>query len=240
MQEWTSDTLVNKAKIYLKRAFEQDRKSETFPFFASLGLEFIGRAALASVHPGLLADPQDGNNILYAFGFPATSRPVSIPAKTVYSRLRFVVPDFTEDDLSVCVLLSELRNREVHTGALAFADVATGQWVAGFYRVIQKITSHLGMKLEEVLGEDEALRAVNVVSTAAQGTAKDVRERVGKLKGKMTVLSSEELASRRKEKEPTFSHRVQQGGLPFSSGPARHVRAADILSQPVSVPLLLG
>ena len=55
MHEWSSDALWNKAKLYIERAFTGDRDSETFPFFAAIGLEFLARAALAHVHPSLLA-----------------------------------------------------------------------------------------------------------------------------------------------------------------------------------------
>jgi hypothetical protein len=79
MHEWSSDALWNKAKIYIDRAFTGDRESQLFPFFAAIELEFLARAALARVHPSLLADPQDGNNILYGFGYPATERPITIP-----------------------------------------------------------------------------------------------------------------------------------------------------------------
>jgi hypothetical protein len=216
MQEWSSDTLWNKGKLYLDRAFQQDRKSDLFPFFASLGLEFLARAALASVHPALLADPQDGNNILYAFGYPATRKPVSIPAKTVFSRLKFVIEDFSEDDLAVCGRLSELRNQELHTGALAFADLATGNWLAAFYRVIQKIVKRLGYNLEDVLGKDEATHAATLISKAVQDVTKDVNERVGKLKSKISVLSDTEIEARRKGNEPQFNHvRYTSGGAAF-------------------------
>jgi len=213
MQEWSADTLWNKGKLYLTRAFEQDRKSEQFPFYASLGLEFLSRAALASVHPALLADPQDGNNILYAFGFPATSRPITIPAKTVFSRLKFVIDGFSDEDLSVCTLLSELRNQELHTGALAFAGLPTGKWIAGFYRVVQKIVARLGYTLEDVLGKDEADHAAQLISNAVQDVTKEVKERVGKLKGKITVLSPTELESRRKEHELKLLSFRQTSGI---------------------------
>ncbi len=213
MQEWSSDTLANKGKLYLARAFEQDRNSEMFPFYASLGLEFLGRAALASVHPALLADPQDGNNILYAFGFPATARPISIPAKTVYSRLKFVVEEFSDADLSLCMRLSELRNQELHTGTLAFVDLGTAKWIAGFYRVIRKIVTRLGLNLEDVLGKPEAEHASTLISQAEQDVTKEVKERIGKLKGKITVLSPEELAARRGVNEPRFTHVLYKSGL---------------------------
>jgi len=254
MLEWSSDTLSNKAKVYLARAFEQDRKSELFPFYCSLGLEFLARATLASIHPALLADPQDGNNILYAFGFSATARPMSIPAKTVYSRLKFVVDDFTDDDLSLCMLLSELRNQEVHTGTLAFADFPTGKWIAGFYRVVQKIVKRLGFKLEDVLGETEAAHAATLVSKAHQDVTKHVKEQVGKLRSKITVLSSTEIAERRTQHEPKWvSTRLTSGiGLfarkcpacdsngvliatPIGATPAR-LKADEIVSQRIFWP----
>jgi len=213
MQEWSTDTLWNKAKLYLTRAFEQDRRADLFPFYASLGLEFLGRAALAGVHPALLADPQDGNNILYAFGFPATSRPMAIPAKTVFSRLKFVIADFSDDDLSLCTFLSELRNQELHTGTLAFADLGTGKWVTGFYRVIQKIVKQLGYTLEDILGKDEAAHASSLISNTAQDVTKVVRERVGRLRGKITVLSKAELDERRKEHGPKFANVHYTSGI---------------------------
>jgi hypothetical protein len=218
MLEWSVDTLWNKAKLYLARAFEQDRTAEIFPFYASLALEFLGRAALANVHPALLADPQDGGNILYAFGFPATSRPVTIPAKTVFSRLKFVISDFSDEDLSLCMFLSELRNQEFHTGTLAFANLTTGKWIAGYYRVILKIVRQLGYTLEDVLGKSEADHALAVISTAAQDVTKIVKERVGKLQGKITVLSAQELDERRKEHEPKFNF------VRFTSGGALYKR----------------
>ena len=75
MQEWTTDSLWNKAKIYITRAFSGEREDDLFPFFASLGLEFLARSALAKIHPALLADPSDGASVMYAFGYPTTDRP---------------------------------------------------------------------------------------------------------------------------------------------------------------------
>jgi hypothetical protein len=43
MQEWTSDSLWNKAKTYSARAFSEERGSELFPLFASLSLELLGK-----------------------------------------------------------------------------------------------------------------------------------------------------------------------------------------------------
>jgi hypothetical protein len=215
MEEWSRDSLWNKGITYIKRAFEEDRKSEMFPFFASLGLEFLGRSALASVHPALLADPQDGKNILYAFGFPATARPISIPANTVYSRLKFVVTDFSEDDLTFCSKMANLRNMELHTGAFAFAGLPSGQWIVHFYRVIEKIIRSLGNTLEDALGKEHATQVSVAIAKAAQDVTKEIRERVGKIKGSLKVLSDAEMLARRAEHEPKFTSMLHKSGLGF-------------------------
>ncbi len=215
MDEWSRDPLWNKGRSYLKRALEEDRKSEMFPFFATLGLEFLGRAALANIHPALLADPQDGKNILYAFGFPATSRPTSIPAATVFSRLKFVVEDFSEDDLKLCLKLSNLRNQELHTGMFAFSKLPSGHWVADFYRVAEKITRALGYSLEDLLGDDLAKHASSIIKQAAADVSNEVKKRVGKIKASLDVLNASEMKARRATNEPKSLSMRHQSGLGF-------------------------
>jgi hypothetical protein len=126
MQEWHSDALFNKAKSYIELAFEADRGSYPFPLLAAVALELLGKSALAKIHPALIADPRgEGRSILYAFGVPQKpdgSRPQTIVAKTVFSRLEELVPNFTEDDRKHCIEMSERRNREVHTGEFAYEE----------------------------------------------------------------------------------------------------------------------
>ncbi len=83
---WNYDDLFLKARLYMARAFKEDRDSSLFSFWASLGLELLARSTLSKVHPSLLADPTQGDNILYACGFPGKNPPKSIPAKSVFSR----------------------------------------------------------------------------------------------------------------------------------------------------------
>jgi hypothetical protein len=197
MHEWSSDALWNKAKVYIDRAFTGDRDSELFPFFAAIALEFLARAALARVHPSLLADPQDANNILYAFGFPTTERPVSVPAKTIFSRLSYVVEDFNKDDQSFCLLCSERRNQELHTGQLAFVSLRNGEWLPDYYRVINKITLSLGRTLDELLGTDEAREAQENIEIVRKETITAVKQLIADTKRKMAGLTSAELDARR-------------------------------------------
>jgi hypothetical protein len=197
MHEWSSDALWNKAKIYIERAFTGDRESELFPFFAAIGLEFLARAALARVHPSLLADPQDGNNILYGFGYPATERPITIPAKTIYSRLSYVVPDFTKDDQSFCLLSAERRNRVLHTGLLAFHSLRSGAWLPDYYRVTNKIVLLLGRTLDELLGSQEANEALENIEIVQKETVGAVKQKIADIKRRVAILTEAELKARR-------------------------------------------
>lgn len=213
MHEWTTETLWNKARAYIERAFQSDRNSEFFPFFASLGLEFLARAALAKVHPALLADPQDGGNIMYAFGFPATDRPQSVPAKTVYVRLAFLIEDFNEQDKAACLLLADGRNREVHTGVRAFLDFPTGKWLPDYYRVASKIVAYLGHDLSDLFGVEEAEAIRDIIHDVEEKIVKEVRARVGGLKAKIAGLTEAELNARRAEKQPKFIYSISTSGV---------------------------
>ena len=201
MHDWSSDALWNKARLYIERAFTGDRDNELFPFFAAIGLEFLARAALAKVHPSLLADPQDGNNILYAFGYAATERPISIPAKTIYSRLSYVVADFSKEDQSFCLLSAERRNRELHTGQLAFHGLRSGEWLPDYYRVLNKITLSLGHTIDELLGEEEAKEAIENIEIVRQETIHAVKQRIADIKKRISVLTGAELKSKRDSNE---------------------------------------
>jgi hypothetical protein len=197
MHEWSCDALWNKAKIYIDRAFTGDRDSELFPFFAAVALEFLARAALARVHPSLLADPQDGNNILYAFGYPVTERPITVPAKTIYSRLSHVVQDFNKDDQSFCLLSAERRNRELHTGQLAFHNLRSGEWLPDYYRVTNKIVHSLGRTLDELLGSEEAKEALENIEIVQKETVTAVRQRIADIRRQISILTKDELQARR-------------------------------------------
>jgi hypothetical protein len=84
--------------------------------------------------------------------------------------------------------------------------------------VIQKIVVQLGFELDDIFGEEEATHVAKTISQAAQDVTKEVRERVGKLKSKMSVLSAKELGVRRSADEPKFVH------VRYTSGQATFTR----------------
>src|SRR4051794_28279785 len=92
---WDEDVLWEKTKLYVARATREEQEGPLFPFWSILALEMLGRTVLASVHPVLLADPQQGSNLLYACGYGNPDRVRSVPAATVFRRCSVIVESFT-------------------------------------------------------------------------------------------------------------------------------------------------
>ena len=195
---WDKDALIGKAKVYIQRAFEaESRDSELFPFWATIGLEFVGRAVLASVHPSLLADPQTPEAVLYACGIGDASKAKSVYAKTVFARCRLIVADFTESDFVFCMSLMEKRNEELHTSAAAFESFPTEKWLADYYRVLEKVLKHLDLDLSHVLGDEDVAAATQMVAAAAKALLGEVKKKIANHKTAYGTLRQETIAERR-------------------------------------------
>ena len=57
---WLEDALLRKARVYVERASSVEAGTGLEALWSLVALEFLARAALARIHPALLADPQDG------------------------------------------------------------------------------------------------------------------------------------------------------------------------------------
>lgn len=176
---WDRDELLAKAGLYLERAAEADRSTALFPFWCFLALEHVGRAALAHVHPVLLADPQEGKFLLHAFGFQ-TDAPRSVTAKTVFDRCKTVVPEFTDRDFKFCMSLMHLRNEELHTGAAVLEDVPLSQWLARFYGACRTLLKHMELDLADLLPASELEGAEAMLAQDAETVLSEVKEAIGR------------------------------------------------------------
>lgn len=193
---WKSDDLWQKAKLYFCRAYAVNREDPLFPLWSSLALELLARAALAGVHPVLLADPQQGENILYACGFPSSALPKSVPAKTVFHRLTVVLPSFTDDDFRFCTALMEMRNAELHSGLLPFDKYPAKNWFPQLCRVVKLLTESCGKSMEDLLGAAEATAAAEMIKGLEAKLHGEVNELIKKAKEAFTALSVEERLER--------------------------------------------
>jgi len=92
--EWDSDALFAKAQRYVESMLEQDRDDFRFALWSAFALEILGRAALAKVHPTLLADASNWHNLYHALGHEPKAKkfsPRSIAIAEVFVRLGEIV-----------------------------------------------------------------------------------------------------------------------------------------------------
>lgn len=155
---WERDPLWAKARLFFERAFNTERDDPAFGLWCSLGLELLARAAVASVSPALLAQPDPTHrNLLHAV-HPESEIPFpkSIGASVVFDLCRKLFPEFSEEDRKLALALLNRRNEELHSGAAAFDEYGTSEWLVGLYHACKSLTIVLQEHLEGLFGEGEA------------------------------------------------------------------------------------
>ncbi len=198
---WSEEDLYRKARLFVTRAFyEVPRSDALFPFWASLGLELLGRAALAHVHPALLADPSQPDNLLYALGYEVKA-PKSVAAKAVFSRCQRIIPEFTEVERDRCMALQYHRNEDLHSGGLPFESLPPEAWLTGFLKSCRVLLDFLGKSLEEFFGEQEASAAERLIVEADEKVTNDVKRRIGQARNAFEHLGDDVKAAGRTETE---------------------------------------
>ena len=199
---WDEQALWNKAKLFADRAVQADRDGSDFPLWATLALELLARAALAHVHPALLADPRQGANLLYAFRLGTMSAPKSVPAKTVFTRCKDIVPLFTDQEEKLCMSLVERRNSELHSGELAFEQFSTATWLVDYFATCKILVDFQGKTLEELFGPDEAAAANEMVDDVATTTRAAVNTKITAAKIEFRALADDEQTARLQRQSP--------------------------------------
>lgn len=199
---WKYDSLWGKTKEYLERGFSEDRRSALFPLWSSLGLEFLARATLANIHPSLLADPQQGDNILHACGYPSGKNPPkSVSVRTVFQRCTVVIPEFTEADFKFCMMLMEKRNAELHSGDSPFSEYPNKLWLPQFLKVCKILTEFQGKTLTDLLGEKEAKAAESLIDAMLNKRQSEVKKLIQQHKKEFDDLEIKERLEKLKESE---------------------------------------
>lgn len=196
---WDFDSLWSKTRLYAARASASDREEAEFPFWSILTLEMLARTTLASVHPALLADPREGHNLMYAFGFVQPKAPKSIAAKTVFLRCSQVVEDFTDDDVTRATALIEMRNEELHTGGTPLEGLRSRAWLVDYYRLTQTLLFHLEKSLGDLFEEGEASAARRIIDAAQEATVGAVKKAIADHRKTWRALTKENRKDRRKD-----------------------------------------
>jgi len=194
---WDYDSLWQKAKQYIDRAYREDRESDLFAFWASLALEFIARATLARIHPALLANPTDAASFLFAFGYAKTNKPRSIDITTVYLRCVAIEPDFTEDLSKACTTISERRNSELHSGELAFDGISTAIWLAQFYKALSALLKNQNKTLADLLPAEEIGPALEMIEGLEKSYREQAEKAIGQAKKAFFALTDDQQLAKR-------------------------------------------
>lgn len=191
---WDPQALYDKAARYIQQAQELDKDAWDYAHWTSLALELLARAALANVHPALLAEPDKaGSNLVSALGFAPIEKkfaPKSITVSEVFRRLTVMVPDFLAEHESFSIQHTGQRNAELHSGELAFDGVKGAVWQPRFYATCSVLLASMHLSLEEFVGVDEAKAAEELIAAAADESAKavkgdvDAHRKVWEAKGK--------------------------------------------------------
>jgi predicted RNA-binding Zn-ribbon protein involved in translation (DUF1610 family) len=166
-------------------------------------LEFLGRAALASISPTLLAEPdRDHKFLLHALnlGSEKVARR-SIRAQQVFSLCQTLFKEFTDEDLKAALALVGRRNDELHSGASAFDEYPSKLWIVGFYRACHSLTAAMGESLETLLGEEAAKAAKKILEESVKEVRQQVERAIAGTRKAFQALSPEQQAAATKQAE---------------------------------------
>jgi hypothetical protein len=214
---WEQEPLWAKSKLFFERAFNEEREDPIFGLWCSLGLELLGRAAIASMSPTLLAEPDHEHKfLLHALnrGADRVTRK-SISSNLVFTLCKTLFSHFTEDDFKIALALINRRNEELHSGGAAFEEYKSTKWLTGFYKVCNSLCIAMNKSLSDLFGEEEAAVAEEIIAE----NKKEVSQRIAgtisahrKVFGNKPDKEQESLRSEAEENGNTLSlkrhHRV--------------------------------
>jgi hypothetical protein len=225
--EWDAQTIWEKAKLFVARAEREEQEGDLFPFWSILGLELLGRAVLAAIHPALLADPREPDNIFFAFGISSGQRPRSITARTVFKRCTKVIDDFTDKDANTAIGLIEFRNEELHGGGTPFDSLGTAVWLADYYRICQLLLQGLDRELDDLFGQEQAKAAQIMIDGVAERLISEANEEVALARRSFEALPKAEQRRRRKAAATRVLSKKQKAWEPHRMGKTVKCPACD-------------
>lgn len=196
---WSEEELWLKGRLYVQRGLDAGREGSLYPFWMTLALEFISRAALSKINPVLNADLRHENNIFFGLGLESPGTPRTLPIHAVYSRCVRFVPGFELSHQNFCDFLGLQRNTELHTGSLPFENMKLQEWLKGYYEVTEILCQHLGRELEDLFGDDEAEAARELLKASADGLETSVKGTIAAHKKVFDTKPDEERAQLRED-----------------------------------------
>ena len=246
---WTSDALFQKAKIYIEQMESGPVDEWQFGLWSSQALELMARASLAHISPMLLADNRDWHHLAHAIGLQPTEKkytPRSITVSQVVTRLRELVPSFSDDMAAFVTEHIERRNSELHSGELAFEALKASKWLPKFYSCSKVLIEAMDRSLQEVFSEVQRVEQMiaSMQDDAAKAVAQDLKahEKVwsnrSEKERKSAIAQAEAWATRQNGHRVTCpscgSPALVQGS---PAGPiSQSVKNEDIVEKQIQIP----
>lgn len=167
--EWSKETLYTKARLFAEQMESYSGNDWRIAFWSALSLELVGRAALAHISPVLIAEPKNFHNLLFALGKDPVDRTArrSIGTEEVFKRLLKLVPTFNDEMFRFSLTHLQRRNEELHTGAIAFAQLSTSDWLPKFYWVCDILLDSMDESLAEFIADPRAPELINSLGERA-------------------------------------------------------------------------
>jgi hypothetical protein len=178
---WSKDALHNKAIRYIELMLSVEKNDWQFGFWSSLALEMIAKAAMSNISPVLIADEKDWNSIYYALGKNPVAKkfsPKSVDVSQILNRLESLLPEFTNEMNSFCILHMNRRNSELHSGGLAFDELGISEWLPKYYDAVSVLLSSYNESLQSTFGDDEAETAKTLIESYKDETGKSVHQTI--------------------------------------------------------------
>ncbi|MDO3695990.1 hypothetical protein QVZ41_14150 [Wenyingzhuangia sp. chi5] len=203
---WEREPLFTKAKLYFEKAYDEDKEEPYFGLWCAMGLELLARSSVSSVSPTLLAEPdREHQNLLHALGLgSAKSQRKSIATISVLSLCQNLITDFTDSNFKIASAIINRRNEEVHTGAAAFEEYPTQQWIAGFYKCCKILCEFQGESLNSLFGDDVQKEADLILAEVEESV-------IGKTKS-LIAAHSKVFGGKEPEKKAELKETAQKSG----------------------------
>lgn len=179
-----SEALLGKSKFYVRKALlrKDSNDLDEYQLWASLALELLGKASLATIHPCLIADPQHSDSLFAASGIQITTDIKTISAHTLFERLRRIVPKFDEKAKDFCTNIALRRNAELHSGETPFRSMRLEAWEAQYWHASHTILDGMGSSLDDWLGASQAEVPREIVKHVTEAKQQAVQIRVERAK----------------------------------------------------------
>lgn len=232
---WAHDALYAKAQNFAARAHNEQISSPLFGFWMSLSLELLARAALSKIHPVLLADPRDHENIYYSFGKNPKSQVKSVHAKTVFLRCSVFVDGFTDEMMKHCLIIADKRNAEIHSGEAPFENLENSSWLPATYEAMEVLLRHIDKNFLDFLRESYARQATEMLRDRRDNLIKEVSVKINSHKKAFMQLNEDDRAKKISVGAAHVKRWLEEGrlrqGVPCPACGSNAVKGGETLSR---------